>query len=261
VTVSLIDTHAHLNDPRLLPRVGEVLARAAVAGVSEVVVPGYDLASSARAVALSEAHPEVWAAVGMHPHEASHLDEAARRRLRALAAHPRVVAIGETGLDFYRDRSPRDLQRTALQWHVELAQELSLPVVCHCREAEEALLELLSRWPGVRRVWHCFDGTAGQAQQAAAHGLWVSFGGMVTYPDSGWRHEAVAATPQNRMLLETDAPYLAPYPKEGKRPRDNEPAYLTRVAERVAEIRGEALAVVAAAATANARRVFGLGGE
>ncbi len=253
-----VDTHVHLNHRRLLPKVEGVISRAHAAGVSEMIVVGYDLPSSETALGLAAEHPGLWATVGIHPHDAKGADDAAMARLRELAAHPRVVGIGETGLDFYRDLSPREVQMHAFRRHLELAAELGRAVICHCREAEEALLEVLAEWPQVTRVWHCFDGTAEQAARAVAMGVWLSFGGTITYPDSDWRRQFVAETPLDQLLLETDAPYLAPYPKEGKRARDNEPAYLLLIAEAVAEIKGESPESVIAITAENARRAFGL---
>jgi len=252
-----VDTHVHLNHRRLLPKVEDVIARAHAAGVSEMIVVGYDLPSSETALRLAAEHSGLGATVGIHPHDAKQADDAALARLRELAAHPRVVGIGETGLDFYRDLSPREVQMRAFSRHLELASELGRPVICHCREAEEALLEVLAEWPHVTRVWHCFEGTAEQAARAVAMGVWISFGGTITYPDSDWRREFVAETPLERVLLETDAPYLAPYPKSGKRARDNEPAYLPLIAEAVAEIKGGTSESVMAVTAENARRVLG----
>jgi len=254
-----VDTHVHLNHRRLLSKVEDVIARARAAGVSEMIVVGYDLPSSETAIRLTEEHPGLWATVGIHPHGAKQADAAAMARLRELARPPRAVGIGETGLDFCRDLTPREVQMRAFRRHLELTAELGRPVICHCREAEETLLEVLAEWPHVTRVWHCFDGTAEQAARAVALGLWLGFGGTITYPDSEWRRQFVAETPLERVLLETDAPYLAPYPRSGKRPRDNEPAYLPRIAEAVAEIKGETPESVMAVTAENARQVFGLG--
>jgi len=256
---SAVDTHVHLNQPRLFRRLDDVLARARAAGVSDMVVVGYDLASSETAVQLAQGHPGLWASVGIHPHDAKDMDRASAGRLRELAGRPRVVAIGETGLDFYRDLSPRDLQRDAFLRHLELAAELHLPVICHCRDAEDAVLDLLVRWPHLTRAWHCFAGDLALARAAAAAGIRLGVGGTVTYPNAHRLRHVVAETPLDCMLLETDAPYLAPYLNDGTRPRGNEPAYVLAVAERIAEIKAEPLATVLAVTSANARQVFLLG--
>ncbi len=224
-----------------------------------MVVVGYDLPSSRTAVEQAARHPGLWATVGVHPHDAEDLSESAMAEVKALARSDKVVAIGETGLDFYRDLSPRAAQMDAFRWHLELAAEMGLPVVAHCREAEEVVLEVLAEWGSVERVWHCFDGTPEQARTAVELGIWLGVGGTVTYPNCERRGRTVAEMPMERMLLETDAPYLAPYQKDGKRVKDNEPAMIETIAEAVAEVRGGSVAAVAAATTANARRLFGLG--
>ena len=255
---ALVDTHCHLNHPRLHRRLAEVIGRARQAGVSEMIVVGYDLPSSRLAVELAAQHEGLWATVGVHPHEAGEAGSSFAE-IAALARADRVVAIGETGLDFYRELSPREAQMEAFRRHLELAAEAGLPVVAHCREAEDELLKVLSEWGSVARVWHCFDGTPEQARAAAALGVWLGVGGTVTYPDSDWRRHSLAAMPADRLLLETDSPYLSPYPREGKRARDNEPGTLGIIAEAVAEARGESVAAIAAATTKNAQQVFGLG--
>jgi TatD DNase family protein len=259
--VRAVDTHAHLNHPRLLPKLEAVLARARQASVADIIVVGYDLPSSVLAVRLAEAHPGLWATVGVHPHDARHVDRAAMEQLRALAEHPRVVAVGETGLDFYRDLSPREAQLDAFRRHLELAEALHLPVVCHCRDAGEALLPVLAAWPHVPRVWHCFDGTAEQARNAVALGVWLGLGGTITYPESDGPRRFLTEAPMKRVLLETDAPYLAPCPGEGKRPKDNEPALLLWTAQRLAEMKGETPERAVAVTAENARHVFALRGE
>ena len=223
-----------------------------------MIVVGYDFPTSKIAVQLAQAHPNLRASVGLHPHDARLLNDDLLETLRALAQQPRVVALGETGLDFYRDLSPRSVQREAFLRHLELATELHLPLICHCREAEDALLEMLAPWSHLTRIWHCFDGAPAQAQAATAAGIWLGFGGTITYPNSERRQEAVRVTPLNRLLLETDAPYLAPYDREGVRPRDNEPAHLPTIAARLAELKGESLATTAATTTKNAHEVFSL---
>lgn len=253
-----VDTHAHLNHPRLLPKLGAVLTRARKAGVAEIVVVGYDVPSSQVAIQLAEQHADLWATVGIHPHDAKDADRAAMMLLRRLARHPRVVGIGETGLDFHRDLSPRETQLDALRRHLELAAESGLPLICHCRDAEETLLETLADWPHIPIVWHCFDGTAAQAARAIALNVWLGFGGTITYPGSKWRREVAAQVPLAQALLETDAPYLTPYCRQGGRPRDNEPALLIWIAERIAETLGEPRERVLTITAENAKRAMAL---
>ncbi len=253
----LVDTHCHLNHPRLLRRLDDVLARAREAGVSDMIVVGYDLPSSRTAVELASRHHGIWATVGVHPHEAKDVTEAYFQEMARLARSPGVVAIGETGLDFYRDLSPRPAQVEAFKRHLDLAVEVELPVVIHCREAQEAVLEVVAsrHQPGL--VWHCFDGTREQAERAVSVGLMLGLGGRLTYPAADEMRQVARQAPADRLLLETDAPYLSPEPR---RSRDNEPASVAVIAEAVAAARGETVAQVAAATTENARRAFRLVG-
>ncbi len=257
----LIDTHVHLNHEDLAADLPAVLERAGAAGVGELIVIGYDLASSARAVALAEGPPvgagaRLWAAVGVHPHDAAHWDAgAAAARLRAWAAHPRVVAVGEIGLDFYRDLSPRDAQHAAFAAQLDLAAEAGLPVVIHCRDAYDETLDVLEAQAGVLPViLHCFQGTRGHAERAWARGWFLGIGGAVTFKNQEALREIVRAAPEGSLLLETDAPYLSPAPLRGRYP--NEPARVALVAENIAELRGEPFADIAAITTDNARRAF-----
>jgi TatD DNase family protein len=254
-----IDTHTHLNHPRLLRRIHDVLARAREAGIDEMLVVGYDVPSSGRAVELAQEFDFLWAAVGMHPHDASALDELSVQSLRDLAGSKKVVAVGETGLDFYRDLSPRHVQEAAFRDHLSLAAELELPAIVHCRNAEEAVLSVLESADCPidrhRVVWHCFDGSAAMAERALALGVRLGFGGLLTRRSAGELRSIARDAPLESILVETDCPYLVPRPS---RSSDNEPANLRYVIECVAEARGEAPQHVAAATADNARRVFGL---
>jgi len=253
----LVDTHCHLNHPRLLRRLADVLARARKAGVSNMIVVGYDLASSRAAVESASQHSDIRATVGIHPHDAKDVTDADLGELRRLARSPRVVAIGETGLDFYRDLSLRPIQVEVFQRQLDLAEELGLPAVIHCREAQEAVLEVVAsrRQPGL--IWHCFDGTQEQGERAVTLGMLLGFGGMVTRRAAEGLRQVVRWAPPDRILLETDAPYLSPEPH---RSRDNEPANVALIAEAVAAARGETMAHIAAATTENARHAFRLTG-
>ncbi len=252
----LIDTHVHLNHDDLLADISGMTARAQAAGVGGFVVVGYDLPSSERGIHLAEGDARIWATVGIHPHEAEAWDEAAAAKLKGWAAHPRVVAIGEIGLDFYRDLSPRPAQHTAFAAQLEMAAEADLPVVIHCCDAYEETLSVLEAHadslPGV--ILHCFQGEHRHAERAWARGWFLGIGGAVTFKNQEALREIVRAAPPECLLLETDAPYLSPVPLRGKYP--NEPARVALIAEKVAELRGSDVAALAAATTENAARAF-----
>lgn len=256
---ALIDSHAHLDDAAFDADRDAVVARAREAGVAAIVTVGADLASSRKAVDLAERYHSVYAAVGVHPHDATRVNDAALAELRALAAHPKVVAIGETGLDFYRDLSPRPAQLNAFRAHLELAAELDLPAIVHDREAHAEVMRELEDWTRAnsraRGVLHCFSGDEEMAHRAADIGFWVSLAGTVTFAKASRPQRVAAAIPLERLVVETDCPYLAPEPRRGRR---NEPAYVRLVAERVARLRGIQLEQVARASTAGARALFGL---
>jgi len=249
----LIDTHAHLNHPKLLDKLEDVLVRARSAGISNMIVVGYDLASSERAVRMAEAHEGIWAAVGVHPHDARSFTSDDLSVLRVLANSEKTVAIGETGLDFYRDLSPRRMQRDAFERQLDLAVELNLPAIVHCRDAQEDVLSILERRRQNRIVWHCFDGNAEQATRAIIAGVTLGIGGRLTYRSAGELRQVVAQIPLEHIVLETDCPYLTPEPMRGT---DNEPAYLALVAEYLADercVEDEELQRITSSA---ARRVF-----
>ncbi|MBE3552173.1 MAG: TatD family hydrolase [Kyrpidia tusciae] len=251
----LFDTHSHLNDEAFSGDLAEIVERAEQAGVEAVVVPGYDLPSSERALELAHRFDILYAAVGIHPHDASSADEAAMEKLRLLAKEDRVVAIGEIGLDYHYDHSPRDVQREVFERHIALARELNLPVIVHDREAHADTLEILKRAGAseVGGVMHCFSGSLAMAQECLHLGFYLSFGGPVTFKNARRPKEVAAQVPEERLLIETDAPYLTPEPHRGKR---NEPAYVALVAEALAKIRETEPEQLALATRANARRLF-----
>ncbi len=255
--MALIDTHCHLDDPAFDADREEVLARAREAGVEAFVIPSVTLDRIPAALALAERHPGIYVAVGIHPHAASTFSPEALGKLREWARHPRVVAIGEIGLDFYRDLSPRGAQREAFRAQLELAGELGLPVIIHQREAREAVMEELERWvtacPESRGILHAFSGDVSMAQTAAAWGFVLGIGGPITYPRAEGLREAVRAVGAAVLVLETDAPYLPPQPHRGRR---NEPAYLRLVAETLAHVLGLPLEQLTEQTTRNARRIF-----
>jgi TatD DNase family protein len=233
----LFDTHAHLHDPAFAADRAAVLARARAAGVAGILTVGTDPDSARDAVALAAAEPDVWAAVGIHPHEAATAGEAALAVIAALAGAPRVVAVGEIGLDYYRDLSPRDVQQDALRRQLALARRLGKPVLLHCREAHADLLAALEA-EGVSEaggIMHCFSGDLAVARRCLDLGLGLSIAGPVTYPSARRLPEVVRAVGLGPLVIETDCPYLPPQPWRGQR---NEPAYLAATAARLAELCG-----------------------
>ena len=251
------DSHAHLEMAVFDTDREAVFARAAAAGVTHFVVPAYSLEASRRAIALADARDNVWASVGIHPHAAADCTPEAVHALQALARHPRVVAIGETGLDFYRDRAPRQAQEAALRAQVALARDLGLPLIIHCRDAYPQCLAILREEAaaGVGGVLHCFTADAATAAAAAGLNFFCSIAGPITYPEANGLREAVRAIPADQLLLETDAPYLTPAPHRGNR---NEPAHLPITAAAVAAARGVPVEELAAQTAANTRRLFRL---
>lgn len=255
VTLDLFDSHVHLDDEAFDADRDGVLRRARAAGVGGLVTVGTSVESSRRAVALAEAHPDVYAAVAVHPHDAAAVSAEALATLALLARHPRVVAIGETGLDFYRDFAPREAQERAFRAHLALARASGLPVIVHCRDAYAEVLRVLAEEEPARVVMHCFSSSLEVARRCLDRGYYLGFGGPLTYRNARRALEVVAYVPPDRFLLETDAPYLPPEPHRGRR---NEPAYLPLVARAAAAARGVAPGTVAEVASANAREAFGL---
>jgi TatD DNase family protein len=233
-----------------------MLQRAADAGVEAMLVVGTDMESSRESVELAEKYPQLYAAVGIHPHDAGRVTDACYDVIRNLAlSSSRVVAIGEIGLDFYRDRSPRADQERVLRAFLRMANELDKPVIIHDRDAHRQVLDCLREAGTQRGVLHCFSGDAAMAAEAVAMGLYISIPGTVTYPANEALREVVRAVSIDRMLVETDCPYLAPVPFRGKR---NEPAYVRLAAERVAGVKGLSLEDVARITTKNVRDLFGI---
>jgi TatD DNase family protein len=251
----LVDAHCHLADGAFDVDRTAVLARAREAGVGHVVVIGESVAGSERALALARATPGLSATAGVHPHEARTWSPEVERRLRELLTAAATVAVGETGLDYHYDHSPRDAQRTAFESQLSLAAELGRPVVVHARAADDDLAALLRVWgrrvPAV--VLHSFSGGDGLFAAGMEIGAYFSFSGMITFKN--WmHHDALTACPPDRLLVETDAPFLAPVPHRGRR---NEPAFVHDTAAELARRRGEPLEELARRTSENARRVFG----
>ena len=250
----LVDTHCHLH--LLEEPAEEVVAGALAEGVGHLVDVGVDLASSRQAAANAARLPQVSASAGVHPHDADTLDGAALAELRRLLAGAGVVGVGETGLDYHYDNSPRPDQRAAFAVHVRLARELDRTLVIHCREAMADVLAILDgEGAPPRVVFHCFAGDEREAARVVEAGWYVSFAGMLTFRNAPELRAACAAVPLDRMVLETDSPFLSPHPFRG---RPNHPARVAVTAETVARLHGVAVEQVAAATTATAARAFGL---
>jgi len=257
--VSLFDSHAHVDGPEFDADRDAVLARARAAGVARLVVIGAvgDPSSAERAVALAERDPAIWATVATHPHDVAQMTPAWWQTHERLARHPRVVAIGETGLDYYYDHSPRDAQQGAFGRFIELARAVTKPVVCHIRDAHDDARAILRehRAPELGCIIHCFTGTPDDARAYAELDCYVSFSGIVTYKTAQALRDAVPLVPRDRLLIETDCPYLSPVPLRGRR---NEPAHLVHTARAVAAAAGVGLDELCELTTANARRIYGV---
>lgn len=250
----VVDTHAHLTDEKLADDAAGVIDRAVAAGVDWLVTVASDGQDSEQTVALANRFDRVYATVGIHPHAAQSATEASLARIRELASDPRVVAIGETGLDFYYDNAPKDTQYAAFKGQLELGRDLDLPVVVHAREADEEVARLLLEVGWKKGVLHCFSSGERLLDLALSLDWYVSFAGMITF--AKWEgHDLLRRVPLERLLVETDSPYLAPVPFRG---RTNEPAYVRQVAEKAAEIRGEDPEILMAATSSNACAFYGV---
>jgi len=247
----MTDTHAHLDACADPPE--QVIARANAAGVERIVSVGSGLDSCRETLEIARREPGVWAALGVHPHQAADRDAARLDELRSLLADERAVAVGETGLDFYRDYAPRDRQRELFERQLELAAELGRPVVVHTRDAEEETATVLDGFPGTV-ILHCFS-SPGLLPVALERGYYVSFAGNVTYPKAEELREAARRVPADRLLAETDSPYLSPQPRRG---RPNEPANVVHTVATLAQARDEAAEALSDRIDANASAAFGL---
>jgi TatD DNase family protein len=257
VSVELFDTHAHLHFPDFAPDLGDVLTRARAAGVRRMVTIGTDADTSRAALAIAERDPDVWASVGLHPHDAAQGDDSVFAELERLAASPRVVALGEMGLDFFRNLSPKPAQEDAFRRQLALARRLRKPVLIHCRDAHAETLAILAeeRVNEVGGIMHCFSGDVAIARRCLDLGLSISLAGPVTYPNARSLPDVARFVPGERLVVETDCPFLPPQPYRGNR---NEPSYLVITATRVAELRAEPLEALGVLMAENARRLFGL---
>ena len=248
------DTHAHYDSGAFNADWKELLASMPQKGVELIVNPGCDLESSRTAVALAEEFPHVYAAVGVHPSDCGEWGEGTLLELRQLASRPKVRAIGEIGLDYYwKDNPPRALQQNVFHRQLELAQSLRLPVIVHDREAHGDSLEIVKEFPGVRGVFHCFSGSPEMAEELLKRGWYLGFDGPITYKNAKRAPEVAAVTPLERIVVETDAPYMAPVPMRGKR---NDSRYLPYVIEKLAEWKGVTAEEMTRVTWENGRRLF-----
>ena len=253
----LVDSHAHIQGNEYANEVDAIIERAREAGVEKIIAVGGagDMSSNTEAIALTDSFPNIYATVGMHPHDAKDVGEGELRELRTLTSHPKVIAVGETGLDYYYNHSPHDVQRRVFIHFIHMARETGLPMVVHERDAAKDAAELL-RSEGaakIRGVIHCFTGNYDAACDYLNLGFYLSFTGIITFKNAEALREVVRKVPLERMLVETDSPYLTPVPYRGKR---NEPAYVRFVAETIAEIKGMALEEVARSTTRNVQDLF-----
>lgn len=256
----LVDAHAHLDGNRFEQDRDAVVSRAQTAGVQAILTAGTDVESSRISIALAEQYDPVYAAVGIHPNNTSGSTMEDIAVLREIASHPKVVAIGEIGLDYYRDWAPKEKQREMFAAQLDLATGTGLPVCIHARDSLDDILAMLAEWrdrgmPPKPGMLHCFSGTIDQAQTAVDLGMYISLGGTLTYKNNEYLHEVARHIPLNRILTETDCPYLSPQPVRGKR---NEPAHVVHVADTIALLRGEEVAKVVQVTGEAARTLFGI---
>lgn len=254
----LIDSHCHLDNPQFDNDREAVLKRAQAEGLTHLVTIGCDFVTSQHAVSLAQQHPFIFSSIGVHPHEVKDITPATYDELRTLAKQPKVVAYGEIGLDYYYNFSPPEIQRQRFREQIALARELHLPIIVHSRDAKEDTLTILreEKADELGGVFHCFTGDLEMANAAMDLGFFLSFSGIVTFPKAIALQKVVQDLPLDRMLIETDSPYLAPHPHRGKR---NEPAHVQYVARKIAELKPPlAFKEVADVTRENAKRLFGM---
>ena len=250
----LFDTHAHLDDTSFAADRRELLESLPGQGLSLVMNPGCSFASSENAIALAESHDYIYAAVGSHPDVADEVDEALIEQYRELAArHPKIKAIGEIGLDYHYEDIPREIQQRAFRMQMALAQELGLPVIVHEREAHEDGLRIVDEFPTVKGVFHCYSGSAEMAKELIKRGWYIGFTGVLTFKNARKAIEVASAIPMDRIVIETDCPYMAPVPFRGKR---NDPGKVFYMAEKLAQLRGISTEEAARITLENGKRLY-----
>jgi len=249
-----IDSHAHIQLSQFNRDRDAVLKRAHEVSVSHILAIGFDMETSLGAIELAEQHTHIYATVGMHPHDAKDLTDDTLKTFRELAAHRKVIALGEMGLDYYRDLSPRPGQKEAFEKQLDLAEELQLPIVIHNRDAYMDILPILEARQGrIRGVLHCFTGDVELMHRSLAIGFHIGIGGIVTYPNAKDVQAVAQEVPADKLLIETDCPWLTPQFRRGKR---NEPAYVHAVAEKIAELRGTSIETIGETTTDNFQKLF-----
>jgi TatD DNase family protein len=253
----LFDTHVHVNAEQFNEDLEDVIERAKEAGVNNMVVVGFDQPTIIRAMELIETYDFMYAAVGWHPVDAIDMTEKDLQWIEELSNHPKVVAIGEMGLDYHWDKSPKDVQMEVFRKQIRLAKKVGLPIIIHNREATADIVNILKEEAAseVGGIMHCFSGSAETALECINMNFYISLGGPVTFKNAKKPKEVAAAVPLDRLLIETDCPYLAPHPYRGKR---NEPSYVKLVAEQIAEIKQLTIEEVSQATTENAKKLFGI---
>ncbi|MGG3890557.1 TatD family hydrolase [Metabacillus fastidiosus] len=253
----LFDTHAHLNALQYENDVEEVIQRALDEGVSEIVVVGFDRETIERAMELIEEYDFIYAAIGWHPVDAIDMTDKDLQWIRELSEHPKVVAIGEMGLDYYWDKSPKDIQKEVFRKQIALAKEVKLPIIIHNRDATADVVTILEEEGAseVGGIMHCFTGSLEVAKQCMDMNFYISFGGPVTFKNAKKPKEVVQEIPLDRLLIETDCPYLTPHPFRGKR---NEPGYVKYVAEEIAKLRNLSYEEIAKKTSDNGKKIFGI---
>ena len=251
----LFDTHAHLNDSAFDADREEILAGLADKGVAYVMNAGCNLQSSKDVIQMAEKYPWLYASVGSHPDSADEVNEDLIAQYRTLCQHEKVKAIGEIGLDYHYEDIPRHIQKQAFRMQMALAEELNMPVIVHERDAHDDGMQIVKEFPTVTGVFHCYSGSAEMARQLVDLGWYIGFTGVLTFKNARKAVETAASIPLDRIVLETDCPYMAPEPYRGKR---NDPGYLPKMAEKLAEIRGISLEEAIAATTENAKRLYRL---
>ena len=251
----ITDTHSHLFWERFDEDREEVISRAKEAGVERMLVVGTTLETSKSSFELAARHEGLFPTAGVHPHDVQEPDDAIREEIATLCALPECVAVGETGLDYFREYSPHEAQRDWFRWHLELARLLDKPAIVHCRAAHEDTMQILGEFPGVRAVMHCYAMGEEELSPYLEMGHYISFSGVVTYPKNDGNRAAAKAVPADRLLVETDCPFLAPQAHRGKR---NEPAFVAATLEVVADLRGVPAEELATQTSKNAAELFSL---